>query len=74
MTQHLIDDWLKNDLFRKLQFSVGEDQNPEYRIAEDARVATDAPISMAIGLLKAVLSAGIFIGILWNVGGDLVMP
>lgn len=73
LTQHLIDDWLKNDLFRKLQFGVGEDQNPEYRIAEDARIATEAPISMAIGLLKAVLSAGIFIGILWNVGGDLII-
>jgi putative ATP-binding cassette transporter len=69
----LIDRWLENDLFRKLQFAVGEDHNPEYRIAEDARIATDAPISMAVGLLKAVLSAAIFIGILWNVGGDLVI-
>lgn len=73
LTQHLIDRWLANDLFRKLPFAVGEDQNAEYRIAEDARVATDAPVSMAVGLLKAVLSAGIFIGILWNVGGDLVI-
>jgi putative ATP-binding cassette transporter len=39
MTQHLIDRWLANDLFRQLRFPVGEDQNPEYRIAEDARVA-----------------------------------
>jgi putative ATP-binding cassette transporter len=73
LTQHLIDRWLANDLFRKLQFAVGEDQNPEYRIAEDARVAADIPINMAVGLLKAVLSAGVFIGILWNVGGDLVI-
>ncbi|NTH16451.1 ABC transporter [Agrobacterium rhizogenes] len=73
LTQHLIDRWLANDLFRKLQFAVGEDQNPEYRIAEDARVAADTPISMAVGLLKAVLSAAVFISILWNVGGDLVI-
>jgi len=73
LTQHLIDRWLENDLFRSLQFAVGEDQNPEYRIAEDARIAVDSPLSMAVGLLKAVLSAGIFIGILWNVGGDLVV-
>lgn len=73
LTLHLIEHWLKNDLFRKLQFAIGEDENPEYRIAEDARVATDAPISMAVGLLRALLSAGIFIGILWNVGGDLVI-
>lgn len=73
LTQYLIDRWLEHDLFRSLQFAVGEDQNPEYRIAEDARIAVDSPLSMAVGLLKAVLSAGIFIGILWNVGGDLAV-
>jgi vitamin B12/bleomycin/antimicrobial peptide transport system ATP-binding/permease protein len=73
MTQHLIDRWLANDLFRQLRFPVGEDQNPEYRIAEDARVATDAPVTLTLGLLTAVLSAVIFISILWNVGGDLVV-
>jgi putative ATP-binding cassette transporter len=73
LTGRLIDRWLANDLFRHLRFTVGEDQNPEYRIAEDARVATDAPVAMTVGLLTAVLNAGIFIGILWNVGGDLVV-
>jgi putative ATP-binding cassette transporter len=73
LTRHLIDRWLANDDFRQLRFTLGEDQNPEYRIAEDARVATDAPVTMTAGLLSAVLSAVIFIGILWNVGGDLVI-
>jgi putative ATP-binding cassette transporter len=73
LTQHLIDRWLANALFRQLRFTAGEDQNPEYRIAEDARVATDAPVTMTLGLLTAVLSAVIFIGILWNVGGDLAV-
>jgi putative ATP-binding cassette transporter len=73
LTQHLIDRWLANGDLARLRFSAGEDQNPEYRIAEDARVATDAPVALAGGLLTAVLSAVIFIGILWNVGGDLVV-
>lgn len=73
MTGCLIDRWLANDRFRQLRFTIGEDQNPEYRIAEDARVATDAPVTMTVGLLSAVLNAGIFISILWNVGGDLVV-
>ena len=73
LTQDLIDRWLANDRFRQLRFTAGEDRNPEYRIAEDARVATDAPVTMAVGLLTAVLNAVIFIGILWNVGGDLVV-
>jgi vitamin B12/bleomycin/antimicrobial peptide transport system ATP-binding/permease protein len=73
LTQHLIDRWLANGDLAQLRFSAGEDQNPEYRIAEDARVATDAPVALASGLLTAALSAVIFIGILWNVGGDLVV-
>ena len=73
LTQHLIDRWLGNGRFQHLHFQQGEDTNPEYRIAEDARVATDAPVSMAAGLLTAVLNVVIFIGILWNVGGDLII-
>ena len=71
LTGRLIESWLANDLFRQLRFTIGEDQNPEYRIAEDARVATDAPVAITVGLLTAVLNAAIFISILWNVGGDL---
>jgi putative ATP-binding cassette transporter len=71
LTEHIIDHWLANDRFRQLRFPAGEDQNPEYRIAEDARVATEAPIGMSAGLLTAVLNAVVFVGILWNVGGDL---
>jgi putative ATP-binding cassette transporter len=73
LTRHLIDHWLANADFRHLQFTLGEDQNPEYRIAEDARVATEAPVAAIVGLLTSALSAVIFIGILWTVGGDLVI-
>jgi putative ATP-binding cassette transporter len=55
-TRHLIDRWLSNDRFGQLSFQRGEDRIPEYRIAEDARVATDGPVSMAAGRLTAVLS------------------
>lgn len=71
LTRHLIDRWLDNDRFLQLRFEAGEDRNPEYRIAEDVRVATDAPVSMATGALTALLNAVTFISILWNVGGDL---
>ena len=71
LTRHLIDRWLANDRFLQLQFQQSEDRNPEYRIAEDVRVATEAPVSMAAGVLTAALNVVIFVGILWNVGGDL---
>ena len=71
LTRHLLDRWLHNDRCRQLHFLESEDENPEYRIAEDVRVATDAPVGMASGLLMALASAVTFIGVLWNVGGDL---
>lgn len=73
LTHQLIARWVVDERARRLRFTPGEDRNPEYRIAEDARVATDAPITMAVGLLTAVLNAVTFIGILWHVGGDLTV-
>ena len=52
---------------------LGDHQTPEYRIAEDARVATDLPIDLVLGLFSSFLTAVTFIGVLWSVGGDLVI-
>jgi len=51
----------------------GDHQSPEFRIAEDARVATDLPIDLVLGLFSAILTAITFIGILWSVGDSLVI-
>jgi len=73
LSKHLIDYWSGNDRYRRLKFIPGRHEHPEYRIAEDARVATDAPIDLALGLLASLLNAITFLGILWIVGGDLVV-
>jgi len=73
LSKHLINYWLTNRRYRRLKFMKGEHRNPEYRIAEDARVATDSPIELALGLLTSLLTAITFIGILWRVGGALVL-
>lgn len=68
LSRRLIEQWLAEDRYRRLAL-VGDHQNPEYRIAEDARVATDAPVDFAVGLLTSLLTAIVFIGVLWDVGG-----
>jgi len=73
LSNHLYDYWLERDHIVRLRFMSGEHQAPEYRIAEDARVATDLPIDLLLGLLSSVLVAITFIGVLWKVGGDLVI-
>ena len=71
VSTHLIAAWLGDERFRRIDLWNGEHQNPEYRIAEDARLATDAPIDLAIGLLASVLTAATFVVVLWRVGGSL---
>ena len=51
----------------------GEYQNAEYRISFDARIATDAPVDLAFGLLASALTALVFIHVLWSVGGGLTL-
>jgi vitamin B12/bleomycin/antimicrobial peptide transport system ATP-binding/permease protein len=71
LTKHLIDYWLGNGRYRRLKSTPGQHEYPEYRVAEDARVATDAPIDLALGLLASLLNAITFLSVLWTVGGDL---
>ena len=70
LTTHLIGYWIADDRYARLARIEGQRQIPEYRIAEDVRIATDAPIDFALGVLSALLTAIIFIQVLWNVGGD----
>jgi putative ATP-binding cassette transporter len=66
-----VDRWLARGRYYHLNLISGEHENPEHRIAEDVRVATEAPVDFGAGLLAAFLSAGTFIVVLWVVGGEL---
>ena len=46
--------------------------NPEYRIADDVRVATESPVDFISGITQALLSAATFIAVLWTIGGPLM--
>jgi ABC-type uncharacterized transport system fused permease/ATPase subunit len=70
LTTHVIEYWIDRDRYARLAQIEGERQIPEYRIAEDVRTATDAPIDFALGLLSSLLTAIIFVQVLWTVGGD----
>src|SRR5262245_61724006 len=65
----LMDRWLKNGRYYQLNLIAGAHKNPECRIADDVRIATEAPVEFATGAITAVLSAAMFIVVLWTVGG-----
>ena len=71
LTHHLLDRWLVNGRYYQLHLVHGDHKNPEYRIADDIRLATDSPVDFATGVTAAVLSAATFIAVLWTIGGSL---
>jgi putative ATP-binding cassette transporter len=71
LTGHLIDRWLKNGRYYQLNLVSGEHQNPEFRVADDTRIATESPVDFIFGVTTAVLTAITFISVLWAVGGGI---
>jgi putative ATP-binding cassette transporter len=73
-THNLLDGWLKNQRFYRMTAADSPMPNPEYRISDDVRMATEPLTDFAIGLFTAVLASATFASILWSVGGSLTLP
>lgn len=69
LVERLVTRWLGGQRFYHMGVTGTEPANPEYRIADDSRWATEPLTDLAIGLLSAVVGAATFISILWVVGG-----
>jgi putative ATP-binding cassette transporter len=72
LSKRLFDYWLGDGQSRRLIMSK-EAQTPEYRIAEDARIATEAPVDLVLGLFTSFITAATFIGVLWTIGDALAV-
>src|SRR5262245_60760442 len=73
LTDNVLSRWLSNGRYYQLNLVAGDHKNPEYRIAEDLRIATDAPVDFVAGVTSALLSAATFIAVLWTIGGALTV-
>ena len=73
LTDNVLTRWLSGGHYYQLNLISGDHTNPEYRIAEDLRIATDAPVDFVHGVITATLSAITFIAVLWTLGGALTL-
>ena len=73
LTHSVLSRWLASGRYYQLNLVSGDHKNPEYRIAEDLRIATDSPVDFAAGVTSAFLSATTFIVVLWTIGGALTV-
>ena len=71
VSNHVVDRWLTNGRYYQLNLVPGDHANPESRIADDVRIATELPVDFVSGVTQAFLSAATFIVVLWTIGGAL---
>jgi putative ATP-binding cassette transporter len=74
LTRRLLDQWLSRNHSYQLQFTRGDHDNPDGRIAEDVRIATESAVALAHSLFYSILILGSFIDILLSVSGSLQVP
>jgi vitamin B12/bleomycin/antimicrobial peptide transport system ATP-binding/permease protein len=71
ITSELTARWLNEQRFYRLAITDEDQINPEYRLAEDVRLASEPVVEFVIGFLNALLAAVTFVSILFLVGGSL---
>ena len=74
LTANLMGQWMTRSRHYRLQFLQGEHDNPDQRIAEDIRIATESAISLAHSLTYSLLAGWGFIAILAEVSGSTPLP
>src|SRR6185436_6152891 len=73
MTERYLADWLKDRAYYRLQLLDHGTDNPDQRIADDLNGFVDLTLTLALGLLSAVVTLVSFIGILWGISGALTL-
>ena len=71
LTTKLVGSWLENGRHYQLNFIVSAVDNPDQRIAENIRGATELALEFALGIINAALTLISFTSILWMLSGTL---
>jgi putative ATP-binding cassette transporter len=69
MTERFLADWMKDRAYYRLQLLDKGTDNPDQRIADDLNIFVDLTLTLALGLLSAVVTLVSFVGILWSISG-----
>jgi putative ATP-binding cassette transporter len=73
-TERVLSRWMERGRHYRLLAMPGEHDNPDQRIAEDVRIATETAIALAHTLVYSLLTLVLFIDILWSVSGAIAIP
>src|SRR5262245_14234331 len=74
LTDEFLRHWLADRVYYRLEHVHRATDNPDQRVAEDLRLLTSGTVTLATGLLNAVVTLVSFVGILWTLSGPLAVP
>ncbi len=60
LTKVMVGRWIANGRYYQLNLIDGDHKNPEARLSEDMRIATEAPVDFVSGVIAAFVSASTF--------------
>src|SRR5229473_4529580 len=73
LTERYLRAWLTDRAYYRMQLVTGEADNPDQRIAEDVQLLISHTLALFIGGLRAVVTLGTFVAILWGLSGRLTV-
>lgn len=74
MTKRYLGNWMKKQVYYRLQVLGADMDNPDQRISEDINSFVSLTMSLSIGLLKQLTTLIAFVVVLWNLSGVLEVP
>ncbi len=73
LTEKVTDRWMNDGRHYLVSHMPGEHDNPDERIAEDCRIATESAIALGHSLFYSILSLISFTQILWSLSGIITL-
>lgn len=73
LTDRYMDGWLADRAYYRITLADPRIDNPDQRIAEDARLFVDSTLVLGIGLLRAAVSLLSFVVVLWSLSDSIAL-
>jgi putative ATP-binding cassette transporter len=73
MTDEYVGDWLSEGAYFRMALTDRGTDNPDQRIAEDARLFVDNSLILGLGLIRSVASLFSFVFLLWTLSDPIVV-
>lgn len=73
LTEVYLSQWLADRAYYRMALTDPGMDNPDQRIADDARLFVEDTLSLGIGLLNSIVTLGSFIFVLWSLSGTVTV-